>query len=216
MTGSDTQQADRISMQEIFTRIYRCNHWGDPESVSGPGSGLERTSVFRNKLAGLFREIGARSLLDAPCGDFNWMSETPLELDRYVGVDVVAELITRNRQRYGSATRTFMHLDMTTDPLPRADVILSRDGLVHLSLSDCLAALRNFKRSQSGWLLATTFIHFPANGDIATGGWRQLNLQKPPFNFPPPHRLIDEKCLHSGGIYADKRLGLWELRTLPL
>ena len=101
-------------------------------------------------------------------------------------------------------------------PLPRADVILSRDGLVHLSLADCLAALRNFKHSQSGWLLATTFIHFPANSDIATGGWRQLNLQKPPFDFPPPHRLIDEKCLHSGGIYADKRLGLWELKTLAV
>jgi hypothetical protein len=71
--------------------------------------------------------------------------------------------------------------------------------------------LRNFKRSQSRYLLTTTFIKFRENFDVETGGWRQLNLERHPFSFPPPKRLIDEKCLHSGGIYVDKRLALWEL-----
>jgi hypothetical protein len=46
--------------------------------------------------------------------------------------------------------------------------------------------------------------------------WRQLNFQIPPFNFPPPLKLIDEKCAESGGIFADKHLALWELDDLEV
>jgi hypothetical protein len=59
--------------------------------------------------------------------------------------------------------------------------------------------------------LTTTFVDHADNVDIVTGEWRPLNLERAPFGFPPPHRTIDEKCLHSGGIYADKRLALWPL-----
>jgi len=40
-------------------------------------------------------------------------------------------------------------------------------------------------------------------------------MQRRPFSFPPPRELIDERCHHTGGIYADKRLGLWQLADLP-
>ena len=104
-----------------------------------------------------------------------------------------------------------MHADLARDDLPRADVILCRDCLVQFSFEDIQAALRNFKRSQSLYLLTTTFIEFQTNLDIETGGWRRLNLERPPFHFPPPLKAIDEKCLHTRGIYADKRLALWRL-----
>src|SRR5205807_10282857 len=106
------------------------------------------------------------------------------------------------------------HGDIVRDDLPQSDVILCRDCLVHFSLDDVSAALRNFKRSRSHYLLTTTFIEFPENLDIETGGGRQLNLQRSPFNFPPPKEMIDEKCLHTGGIYADKRLALWDLEDI--
>src|SRR5689334_2969418 len=61
------------SMQDIFSSIYLDNSWGDPESVSGRGSTLARTEVVRRKLPILLASVGAKSLLDAPCGDFNWM-----------------------------------------------------------------------------------------------------------------------------------------------
>jgi hypothetical protein len=38
----------------------------------------------------------------------------------------------------------------------------------------------------------------------------------PPFAFPAPLAVIDERCTHSGGIYRDKRLGLWELASLNM
>ena len=213
-TGEDAGQAR--SVEDVFTEIYRTNGFGGSESVSGPGSDLASTAALRAGLADLLREIGARSLLDAPCGDFNWMKEVPLELDSYVGVDVVAELVARNRERYGNATRTFLHADILRDPLPCADVIFCRDCLVHLPLADCRVALQNFKRSGSRWLLTTSFIRTEENVDITAGSWRQLNLEKPPFDFPPPHRTIDERNVRLGGIYADKRQALWEISSLPL
>jgi hypothetical protein len=132
----------------------------------------------------------------------------------YTGVDIVTDLVARNARVHAAAGRRFLCADMTRDELPAADVVICRDGLVHLSFADAGAAIRNFRRSGSRYLLATTFIERARNSDVPSGGWRVLNLQAPPFGFPPPLALIDERCTHSGGIYRDKRLGLWELASL--
>ena len=60
----------RRHMQSTFAPFYTKNLWGDAESASGPGSTLARTAKLRNELPILLQEIGARSMLDAPCGDF--------------------------------------------------------------------------------------------------------------------------------------------------
>ncbi len=201
-------------MRRIFTDIYRQNVWGSPESVSGPGSTRERAADFVQDLIGLLRNVGTKTLLDAPCGDFNWMDEVARTVEHYIGVDVVPELIEHSRRRFDASGRTFLCLDLTVDPLPRADVILCRDGLVHFSLEDIGRALQNFKKSGSTYLLSTTFVEVKTNTDIRTGEWRTINLQQAPFFFPPPMAVIDEKCLHTGGIYADKRLALWSIHSL--
>jgi hypothetical protein len=201
-------------MEGIFSEIYFSRAWGDEESVSGPGSGVQRTAPFRSNLSLLLQEFHTKVLLDAGCGDFNWMKETELGECRYIGVDVVLELIRKTEHDYETPGRTFLNLDLAEDQLPRADVILCRDCLVHFSFEHIFKAIRNFKRSKSRYLLTTTFIGWPRNTDIETGGWRQINLQIPPFEFPQAIRLIDEKCEHSGGAFADKRLGLWDLTSI--
>jgi hypothetical protein len=144
------------------------------------------------------------------------MKEVKLPVDRYFGIDVVPELIAKNQTNYKDRGRLFIHGDIARDDLPRSDLILCRDCLVHFSYDDTFAALRNFKRSQAPYLLTTTFVAFAENSDIETGGWRQLNFEQPPFNFPAPEKLIDEKCWHTGGIYADKRLALWRLERIEV
>jgi len=201
-------------MEQVFRRAYKDNIWGDPESVSGPGSGLIRTASFRDQIPQLLNELGASSLLDAGCGDFNWMKEVSLPVEQYYGIDIVPELVAHTSQRYGEVKRSFIHGDILRAELPRVDVILCRDCLVHFSFKDAWMALRNFKRSRSCYLLTTTFIEFWDNIEIETGGWRRLNLQRPPFSFPPPEKSIDEKCPHPGG--ADKRLALWRLEDIPV
>src|SRR5688572_2432756 len=101
------------SMGSVFSDIYRNNLWGDPESVSGRGSTLERTEAIRSALPAVLTSVGAQSLLDASCGDFNWMRYVDLGAVEYTGVDVVPELITRNRHTYSARGRTFVVADVT-------------------------------------------------------------------------------------------------------
>lgn len=201
--------------RRTFRRIHDQNLWQSAESASGPGSQLNQTEVVRRAVSPLLRELGVRSLLDAPCGDFHWMSTGELGVDRYVGLDIVEEIIDENRRRYGSAGREFLVRDIVTDPVDRVDLILCRDCLVHLSFHEIRRAVRNFKRSGSEYLLTTTFPGRGKNHDTASGGWRPLDLQAKPFGWPPPLTLIDEGCTEGGGAYADKGLGLWRLADLP-
>jgi SAM-dependent methyltransferase len=153
-------------------------------------------------------------LLDAGCGDFNWMRRLKLDIDRYVGVDIVADLIALNRKRHARAGREFICLDFASADLPRADAVLSRDTLVHYPLDVARTVLRNIRRSGADYLIVTTFPGRGANEDIPLGGWRPLDMEAAPFFFPPPRHLIVENCTEMGGKYADKSLGVWVLSDL--
>jgi hypothetical protein len=203
------------TMQATFTGIFRDNEWHCGESVSGGGSTRARGADFREALVALLDAYQIRSIVDAPCGDFNWMQAVVAGRDvSYTGIDIVEPLIAENVQRYQTPSCRFLSGDMTRADLPAADLILCRDGLVHLSFADAGAAIRNFRRSGSRYLLTTTFVGRSRNRDTLTGGWRVLNLQAAPFGFPTPIALIDEHCAASDGIYRDKHLGLWELAAL--
>ena len=200
-------------MKELFERIYAQKSWGDGKSLSGYGSDAEQTEVIRAALPDLFEELAVESVLDVPCGDFNWMRLLDLKLD-YIGADVVPAVIERNQRLYGKSGRRFQILDITRDPLLKVDLILCRDLLVHLSFHDIKSALSNIFESGSRFVLTTTFPTRDINRDIETGQWRPLNLQRPPFSFPPPIRLITERCTEWGGQWADKCLGLWEVDAI--
>lgn len=206
--------ASRDWMQSTFAPFYNENRWGDEESVSGPGSTLERTAKLRRELPALLDEIGARTLLDAPCGDFNWMKHTPLSLEQYIGVDVIPELIARNQDLYGNERTRFVLLDLTRDKLPRVDVILCRDCFIHFSNRHVTAAIKNFKRSGSTYLLTNTYPDWNQNQNIRTGDFHYLNLLSSPFNFPPPLKQIDEKLPEERAQFFGKKLALWKLADL--
>jgi SAM-dependent methyltransferase len=208
----------RRHMQSTFAPFYTENRWGDAESASGPGSSLERTAKLRSELPHLLAELGARTLLDAPCGDFNWMRDLRRNidesLDQYWGVDIVPEIIARNQSLYGDEHTRFAVLDLTRDELPRVDVILCRDCFIHFSNRHIAAAIRNFKRSRSTYVLTNTYPGWTQNKNIRTGDFRYLNLLSPPFNFPPPLKQIDEKLPAEQAQYFGKVLALWKLADL--
>ena len=197
--------------RRFFTDVFQRKAWGNGETVSGPGSTRARGYSFSGDVMELLQRIGARTLLDAPCGDFNWMDRIADSVESYIGVDVVAELIASNAVRHAGERRAFLCRDITRDPLPRADVILCRDALVHFSFADIHAALRNFRGSGSRYLLTTTFIAHERNENCWTGQWRMLNLERAPFHLPPPLALIDERRALPDGRDSGKRLALWNL-----
>ena len=188
------------------------------ESCSGTGSTLDATKAIREELPHLLKSLDVLTMLDIPCGDGYWMMHTDLEGVSYWGADIVPMNIEHNISRYGyrfsSAHQTWMILDITKDRLPAADLIFCRDCLVHFSTESIWEAIRNIIASGSKYLLTTTFIERKENHEIPDGGWQTLNLQIAPFNFPEPIGVLDEHCTEQGGIYSDKKLGLWRIADL--
>jgi len=219
-TGAKThsEQLEGAPLKERFSAIYDRNIFGGRLSRSGEGSDLTQTEIIRREIPEILKKLGARSFLDAPCGDCFWMQHVDLEVERYIGADIVPAMVAQNQQRFAAPGREFRCLNLTTDELPKVDVIFSRDCLVHLSLEDAMRILSNFKRSGSTFLLTTTFPDNHPNCELAGkhSFWRPLNMQSPPFCFPEPLLILNEGCTEEKGRYASKSLGLWRLEDLDL
>ncbi len=201
-----------LMRRQRFNDWYARNYWGDPESRSGRGSNLIETQAVRAALPPLCRQLGIGSLLDIPCGDFNWMRHVALGTVNYTGADIVAVLAKTNQQRYGQSGRSFITMDIVRTVPERFDLVLCRDLMGHLPDRDITRALHNLRRSGSAWLLTTTFPERRRNEDLGGRDWRPVNLQLPPFALPAPSALLTEDCPELG--YEDKSLGLWSLTEL--
>jgi hypothetical protein len=195
---------------EIFTAIYQHHFWEDDESRSGGGSNLYATEKIRQAIPELFLKYRVRSVLDIPCGDFWWFKEMKLDIDSYIGGDIVAPLIASVAEKYTSPTHTFRVMDVTKDVLPGCDLILVRACFIHLSCEAIFAALRNITRSNIQYLLTTHFVDVKVNSDIKTGSSHDLNLCEPPFSFPSPLAVIDD---FAKGL-PSRQLALWRVEDL--
>src|SRR5450631_4790452 len=90
-----------LNLAQRFRRIHDSNLWGAEASASGLGSEMDATAVLRAELPRLLARLGANSLLDAPCGDAGWINQADLGV-RYLGIDIVPDLIGKLRARAGS------------------------------------------------------------------------------------------------------------------
>lgn len=202
-------------MEKIFTDIYTGNKFLSDESVSGVGSEINNTQVIINELPKLFSEFDIHTVLDIPCGDFNWMRYVDLKGIDYIGADIVGDLIEKNKKKHEKNNVKFEKLNLVSDKLPKVDLVLCRDCFGHFSYEDIFRAVNNIRDSGSKYLLTTTF-PCKSNHDITTGMWRSVNLVKPPFGFPLPKNIINEKCAEEDGIFSDKSLGLWVVSDLVI
>jgi len=173
-----------VDREEIFTDIFKTQHWGKGiESVSGPGSDLHTTQNLRNELPLLIEKFNIKTILDAPCGDMNWMKHVlnNVKLKQYIGADIVKPLIEQNILNYKSDNVDFMVLDIVEDKLPKSDLMICRDCLFHLSETEIKKFFKNFIKSNIKYLLTTSM---PANNrNIVTGMYRELNLLDKPYIF---------------------------------
>jgi hypothetical protein len=174
------------SVEERFNRIYSTNYWLDNESRSGTGSNLRSTENIRFHLPKILEKFNIKKLFDAPCGDFNWMSQVlkSVEID-YLGSDIVKDLIVSNK-KYENNKIKFSKLDIIVDKLPVSDLMICRDCLFHFSYKDIFLFLNNFLSSDIKYLLLTGHLntkHKFENKDIVTGDFRKIDLFSKPFNF---------------------------------
>jgi hypothetical protein len=192
--------------RRVFERIWQNNNWDSHESRSGPGSELARTQPFRLALEDFLEKVEARTLLDAPCGDFNWMRHVQLPAGcAYVGVDIVEPMISRLQTQFASEAVKFQHGDIVCAPPPPADVWLCRESLFHFTLRDAGRVLSAWRASRIPWFLATTSPDVERNSDIRSGSFRPMNLERRPFNLGTPVLRLPDGTRGDPG----KVVGVW-------
>lgn len=196
-------------LQGIFTEIYNNNAWASDESRSGGGSEMARTAEIRTILPQFIEEFDIKRMLDAGCGDTNWLPDLRCQ---YEGCEIVPDLVKYNQAKYAKHNNsskfkfTFFQADLVRDAFHAYDLIVCRTVLFHLSLANISLALENFRRSGSSFLMATTHPAVEINRDIDDGNWRRVNLMKAPFNLPKPIELWVD------GPGSDGYIGVWNLR----
>jgi hypothetical protein len=175
---------------------------GLPETACGYGSTLRATEGLRAALPALLARLGTEVLLDAPCGDLNWMSRVDLSGVVYIGVDTSDENLRVARTRAPDVA--VGKKDIVAGPLPQVDTVLCRDFLQHLPTAMAQQALENIAATGAKWLLATSH-DVEINEDIAEpGGFRPLNLSIAPFEMGAPVEVIDDGPGRIVGVWAQR------------
>jgi len=192
--------------ESVFNHHYSKRAWRNTESVSGTGSTIAYTEPLRQALPQLVDRLKVKKLLDAPCGDFNWMREVSwIQPVSYIGGDIVSDIVEAAQKNYGMENRSFIKLDLTCDPLPDADLWMCRDCLFHLSEDHIFDAMANFARSTIPWVLVSVHEEVEENLDIPDGAFRKLDLRLAPFHLPEP----EEKVVDWVEGHYPRFLGLW-------
>ena len=200
-----------MTRRATFQRIFDHNLWRESETRSGGGSTMMATEGLREELPKLLRGLGITSLLDAGCGDVNWMPDLG-DID-YIGVDIVPGLVEEARDRRPDLR--FASADIVSGTLPRTDAILCRDVLQHLTRGEVAAAIENFKRSGADWLIATTFRPGNNEGEGKLGGYQEWNLETEPFGLGQTETGFDYIGWYriKGKLIpvAEAHLGVWRM-----
>jgi hypothetical protein len=191
---------NKKKLKDRFLIIYKNNYWDNSETVSGPGSTLKTTVNLRKKLKKVIKKYNIKSIFDAPCGDCNWIEKIIKNSRiRYIGADIVNDIIVKNKKKFDDKKITFKRMDLTKEKIPKADLFICRDFLFHLSYEDIYIFLKNLKKSNSKYLLISS--HYKnekiknINKNIHSGDFRKIDIFQPPFNFNKNYvTVIDDYC----------------------
>lgn len=117
---------------------------------------MGETVRIRRLLPGIANTFGIKSVVDAGAGDLHWIPRVKWDVE-YAGFDLYP--------RHPDVQR----FDITKEVLPKADMILCRHVLNHLSIQFSERALAGFRESGSTYLLMT-------NCENQTYYWQQYGL----------------------------------------
>jgi SAM-dependent methyltransferase len=168
---------------DAFRGIYASDHW---KGGSGAGSHVAATEPYREILGALLRGRDITSVVDAGCGDWQFSHLVDWSGQRYVGVDIVPEVIAADRDAFGSERVEFVVGDIRTAALPKADLLICKDVLQHWDVESIKGFLhRNLAHYR--YALVTndlSSVHIAGemlNAEIPIGHWRPVDLERAPF-----------------------------------
>lgn len=215
--GVDTVTMPKDSVQKyVNTEIDKLGT-NKGETECGAGSFVENTAEVRLFVEQVIREYGIKTMLDVPCGDWNWMRLVDLQDVKYTGHDLDDGFIAENRHRYPQ--HSFETIDALNTEYSKYDLICCRDFMIHIPTSDGLKLIDLLRASGSKWLMATSYDYLAENLDLSDEQKsipysrdvrvsRMVNLTLPPYDFSHPVDFVREN--DSDGC-AGRIVGLWRL-----
>lgn len=198
---------DNPNAFESRAKLYAAvggSQFGDA-AVSGPGSTKKGNVPLIQFLVGwLSAHPHVRSMVEASCGHWpsGWQSSVvwPNNMS-YVGADITHVQVDSNNKfvadrspaAFGLASARFIQQDITKDALPAADVLLTKDTLVHLRNVEILSFLRVNVLPCPPRFRYVIFVGDPPGkpispgeniSDLGRGGSHGLDMSWPPFSLP--------------------------------
>lgn len=196
--------------KDVMNQIYDMHLWGGNEFDFYSGSGSHNPEIINPYLEVLtaFLEFHNKNLevCDLGCGDFNIGKHLTKYSKKYIAVDIVENLINRNKALYKEENLEFYCLDIIEDDLPEGDCIILRQVLQHLSNKDIEEVIK--KLTAYKYIILTEHIpfgDFVPNKDIISGQGIRLkqnsgvNILEPPFNLKTKEeKILGEHILEDG------------------
>ncbi|WP_282043777.1 class I SAM-dependent methyltransferase [Winogradskyella flava] len=195
-------------------QIYEKHLWGGENFDFYSGEGSHNPEIIKPYLEAvsdfLKSKNGNLTVCDLGCGDFNIGQHLVQYTKNYIAVDIVDSLIERNKTLFKANNLEFYCLDISKDELPKADCVILRQVLQHLSneeIKNILAKLYNYK-----YVILTEHLpnrHFiPNNDKIASQGIRLkqnsgIDLTEVPFKLKFKEKILLEDIVvnkHNGRI----------------
>lgn len=188
----------------VMEQVYAMKLWGNMASEFYSGEGSHDFEIVQPYLEVVVSFLSAFKhpliVCDLGCGDFNVGKDLVKFTHKYIAIDIVADLISYNKEKFKADNLEFHCLDIAVDDLPSGDCATLRQVLQHLSNSEIKRILPKLTRYK--YVILTEHLpegDFLPNEDIFSGqGIRLkkqsgLNILAPPFNF----KVKEEKLLQS-------------------
>ena len=199
------------STKAAMTQVYELNLWGDHTSDFYSGQGSHHPDLVNPyvEVVTSFLRSFERPLVvcDLGCGDFNVGHQLVPYTEKYIGVDIVSDLIDRNRAKFQDKKLEFHCLDVSVDHLPSADCAILRQVLQHVSNAEVQMIVNRLNMYK--YVILTEHLpdgDFIPNKDIISGQGIRVKKQSgidvmaPPFNL----KVKEEKQLVSVNLNDNK------------
>ena len=184
-----------------MTQIYEMHLWGgkDGDFYSGEGSHqIEIIKPYTEIVSGFLKSHKNKlTVCDLGCGDFNIGKQLVPHTLKYIAIDIVPSLIERNTSIFKAENLEFHCLDISQDELPKADCIILRQVLQHLSNNEIKSIIE--KLSKYKYIILTEHLpigQFTANKDVISGQGIRIkynsgvDLLATPFNFKVKKEIL--------------------------
>lgn len=121
----------------VMNQIYDRHLWGGNEFDFYSGEGSHNPEIITPYLKALIQFLKTHHnnivVCDLGCGDFNIGKHLMSYSKKYIAIDIVENLIRRNKDLYKANNLEFYCFDIAKHEWPLADCIILRQVLQHLS-----------------------------------------------------------------------------------